>query len=131
MCKHSGAAVPLPMHIDLPLIDEDRRRNVLLLQRIDQTRRDSLKALEVLHLAYNGTVIDGDRDASGWLLGIGPKAGTNDAAIICRREIKGLGHPLIQSGSNRTCLMDFISFGPTLIEVTVRRVYRSVSRLDN
>ena len=90
LCKHSGAAVPLAMHIDLPLIDEDRRRNLLFLQRIDQTRGDSLKALEVLHLAYNGTVIDGDRDAPGWFLGIGQKAGSQRCGDYLPARDKGL-----------------------------------------
>ena len=59
-----GARVTLAVDVQLLLVDEDRDRHLLGLERSDQTVRDPLEVPEVRRFADHRTVVDRDGDAA-------------------------------------------------------------------
>ena len=59
LLEHHGTGVALARNVQLPLVDEDRRRDFLSGERSDQTVRDALKTFQVSHLADHRPIVYG------------------------------------------------------------------------
>ena len=59
LLEHHGTGVALARDVQLPLVDEDRRRDFFSGERSDQTVRDALKTFQVSHLADHRPIVYG------------------------------------------------------------------------
>ena len=64
LLEHHGPGVALARDVQLPLVDEDRRRDFFSGERSDQSVRDALKAFQVSHLADHRPIVYGDGHAA-------------------------------------------------------------------